>query len=92
MQNITIGRYKRDEHLHTAHIDIGDKTTSLTVDVADLFDGWIEGVRDDGSTWIMWLDAHGSPVSFWAEREESGAVVGEAVNLHRESYGTDQPS
>ncbi|GAA2436246.1 hypothetical protein [Mycolicibacterium llatzerense] len=92
MQNITIGRYKPSQHLIDTTVQLGPNAANMVVDIASLYDGWIEGVRDDGSTWIMWLDAHGSPQCFWAEREDSGAVVGEAVNLRRESDGTDQPS
>ncbi len=45
--------------------------------------GYIEGTRDDGTTWIMYLDESGSPALFWVEREESGAVVGDPVSLRR---------
>lgn len=43
--------------------------------------GWIEGVRDDGTEWIMWLDDHGSPVLLWQHRDEGGGIVGEPVVL-----------
>lgn len=82
MQNITIGRYKA----------CPEPLPEGVVAAADYCNGWIEGIRDDGSTWIMFFDAHGGPELYWAEREESGAVVGDPVNLRRESDGTDQPS
>ena len=45
------------------------------------YSGLVEGVRDDGSTWIMWLDRAGSPAQFWGRRDESGGVVGEPIPL-----------
>jgi len=71
MQNITIGRYKP----YPEPIPAG------STDVADLYDGWIEGIRDDGSTWILWLDAHGNPEVFWARREPDGGVIGDPIRL-----------
>lgn len=66
MQRIGIERYKRELH--------------------DSPDGWpysglIEGSRDDGSRWIMWLDERGSPALFYANRDEYGGVVGDPVAL-----------
>lgn len=43
--------------------------------------GLVEGERDDGSTWIMWLDEHGSPQLFFAQRDEGGGVLGDPVVL-----------
>lgn len=43
--------------------------------------GYIEGTRDDGSTWIMFMNENSSPACFYGEREESGAVVGEGIWL-----------
>ncbi len=85
MNNITIGRYKPSQHLHAATVQLGDNATNVVVDIASLYDGWIEGVRDDGTTWIMFPDAHGSPQVFWADRDESGGVDGEGVDLSRPS-------
>ena len=45
----------------------------------------IEGVRDDGTGWIMWLDNNGSPSVYFARRDETGAVISEGVDL--ESVG-----
>ncbi|MCX8559749.1 hypothetical protein OS122_02400 [Mycolicibacterium mucogenicum] len=84
MQNITIGRYGK--------IPADVPRQAGVTPVQDLFDGWIEGVRDDGTTWIMWLDAHGSPTAFYAERDEDGGVASEPVNLARKVDGTNQPS
>lgn len=42
---------------------------------------WIEGIREDGSTWIMWLDSAGSPVLLWGQRDEGGGVEGDAIIL-----------
>lgn len=77
MQNITIGRYKTSDDTHNlGHLG------SITIPVSSVFDGWIEGVRDDGSKWIMWLDALGNPLIYFGQRDaESGAVEGEPVVL-----------
>lgn len=79
MQNITIGRYAPEEGKITrVHYD-GDTEVRRSVDKA--YAGWIEGIRDDGSTWILWLDDKGGPVSYWGRREESGAVIGGPIDL-----------
>ncbi|RBO82083.1 hypothetical protein [Nocardia puris] len=43
--------------------------------------GWIEGTREDGSTWILWLDDNGNPCVYFPHREPDGAVTGEPVRL-----------
>ncbi|WP_131828895.1 hypothetical protein [Mycolicibacterium conceptionense] len=43
--------------------------------------GYVEGTRDDGSTWVMFLDESGSPAQFYGRREPDGAVVGDPVVL-----------
>lgn len=50
---------------------------SITMDYA----GWVEGIRNDGSTWIMWLDENGSPTQYFACRDADGGVEGEPVLL-----------
>ncbi|MFF8327860.1 hypothetical protein ACH49M_21375 [Rhodococcus qingshengii] len=55
---------------------------SVTREYAD----WIEGIRNDGSTWIMWLDENGSPTQSFAHRDVDGGIEGEAVALSRTSY------
>jgi len=45
------------------------------------YSGLVEGVRDDGSSWIMWLDENGSPALYWARRDEGGGVIGEPIDL-----------
>jgi hypothetical protein len=50
-------------------------------DSVDGYAGWVEGVRDDGSKWIMYIDENGSPTEFYGERDESGAIVGEPIDL-----------
>lgn len=54
--------------------------------------GFIEGTRDDGSTWIMWLDDAGSPAVFWGQREPDGAVIGEGVDLSVRPVGLEPTS
>ena len=75
MQRITIGRYKSDDN----NLDLGVGT--IAVPVSAIFDGWVEGIRDDGSSWIMWIDATGNPLVFYGGREDDGGVVGEPVVL-----------
>jgi len=72
MKRITIGRYQHQQ---------GELPDEGVTAVADVFAGWIEGVRDDGTTWIMWLDAAGSPEQFWGRRDEDGGIEGEPVDL-----------
>jgi hypothetical protein len=45
------------------------------------FAGWVEGTRNDGSTWILFVDQDGSPAEFFAQRDESGAILGDGVAL-----------
>ena len=85
MQRITIGRYKPTPggpfvDLPEPRVD-GEDTVVSTTDVSAYYDGWIEGIRDDGSTWIVWLDATGSPEVFWPRRDENGGVEGEPISL-----------
>lgn len=69
MQRVTVGRYSALPGFDVPdHCDISGS-------------GWIEGVRDDGSEWIMFTDTTGSPTVFWGERDESGAVVGVPISL-----------
>ncbi|MFE7744376.1 hypothetical protein [Nocardia sp. NPDC057455] len=49
--------------------------------ITGAWSGLIEGSRDDGSTWILYLDANGSPALYWAERDEDGGVIGNPVVL-----------
>lgn len=48
------------------------------------YSGLIEGMRDDGTTWIMWLDSEGDPLLYFAHRDESGAVIGDPILLSRD--------
>lgn len=76
MNRITIGRYNKA----IAELPfIGPLAKALRIE--EMVSGWIEGVRDDGTEWIMWLDAAGSPAFYWPTRDESGGVIGEPVLL-----------
>lgn len=75
MQNITIGRYSDREGI--VHRDEDGAIARIEKTHA----GWIEGIRDDGSTWIMWLDAEGGPCVYWGRREPDGGVIGEGIPL-----------
>ncbi|WP_050768121.1 hypothetical protein [Nocardia farcinica] len=84
MQNITIGRYKPSEGTITrVHHD--SDGVEISREVVNAYAGWIEGVRDDGSRWIMFLDADGNPSSYFGQREPDGAVIGEPVILDADS-------
>lgn len=50
--------------------------------------GLIEGVREDGTGWIMWLDDHGSPQVFYGARNEDGGVLGDPIILRRVVHET----
>lgn len=80
MQNITIGRYKDIEAVAT-RIHCDENGDEVSREQFKAHAGWIEGTRDDGTLWIMFMDAAGSPQMFWAQREEDGAVVGEPIEL-----------
>lgn len=80
MHNITIGRYKTGEATATrVHCD--EDGHELHREQYQAHTGWGEGVRDDGTTWIMYLDEHASPLIFWGRRDEDGAVAGPGVVL-----------
>jgi hypothetical protein len=70
MQRIGIERYQREIHDSPNGWD---------------YAGLIEGTRDDGSRWIMWLDKAGSPALFWPYRDDDGAVVGDPIVLTAEA-------
>ncbi|WP_159840191.1 hypothetical protein [Nocardia sp. CY41] len=80
MQNITIGRYKPGQCTAT-RIHHDDDGNEVSREEFDPHAGWIEGIRDDGTSWIMFMDANGSPQCFWPQREPDGAVVGDAIEL-----------
>lgn len=72
MQNITIGRYRFPET--AVHHEDGSVTPLE-------HSGWIEGTREDGSTWILFLDQNGSPDLFWGARDADGGVQGQPMRL-----------
>ncbi|WP_280319945.1 hypothetical protein [Nocardia wallacei] len=76
MQNITIGRYRPGDL-----VVVRDEGDGRVQEIADAYAGWIEGVRDDGSTWIMYLDAAGNPEIYWGRRDEDGGVIGDGILL-----------
>ncbi|MGI5216280.1 hypothetical protein [Nocardia sp. CA-290969] len=80
MQNITIGRYPGGALTATRihHDDAGHEVSRETFPAHA---GWIEGIRDDGTRWVMYMDAAGSPEMFWPGREPDGAVIGHGIDL-----------
>lgn len=73
MQRITIGRYR------DMPADIPRPADPALAPAQDLYAGWIEGVRDDGTEWVLFLDKVGSPAVFWPRRAEDGSVIGDPV-------------
>lgn len=43
--------------------------------------GWIEGTREDGTSWITFLDENGAPSLHYPNRDERGGVIGEPIVL-----------
>jgi hypothetical protein len=64
------GNHHQPEGTSMQNISIGrySEAESLTHG----YDGWIEGIRADGTTWIMWLDDNGSPRQFYGDRDPEG--------------------
>lgn len=80
MHNITIGRYKPNEAVATRiHCDVDG--TEVSRELVQAHTGWIEGVRDDGTTWVMFMDDRGNPLMFWPQREPDGTVRGNPIEL-----------
>jgi len=50
----------------------------------DGYSGLIEGETDDGSQWIMYIDAEGRPEVFWPKRDQLGGVEDGGINLRGE--------
>ena len=45
------------------------------------FTGYVEGLSNSGQSWIVYLDDDGLPALYWPRREESGAVIGQPIDL-----------
>lgn len=75
MQRITIGRYR------DIPADIPRPDDPALTPAQDLYAGWIEGTRNDGTDWVMFLDDNGSPAVLWQHRADDGGVEGEPVSL-----------
>lgn len=73
MQRITIGRY--------GHVPADIPRSDDHPMAQDLYAGWIEGTRDDGTDWVLFLDKDGNPSVYWPHRAEGGGVLGEPVQL-----------
>jgi hypothetical protein len=80
MQNITISRYKPGE-LTAIRVHCDADGNELSRGTFEPHAGYIEGTRDDGTRWIMFLGPDGSPQYFWPYQEEDGAVIGESIIL-----------
>lgn len=42
---------------------------------------WGGLIEPEDRSWIIFLDEHGKPEVYWAERDADGGVVGPAVSL-----------
>ena len=71
MQDIKVGRYSDVYGINPVE-EIDGRT------ITHEFSGWIE---DEDRTWIIFLDEHGKPAFYWAERDELGGTIGEPVRL-----------
>jgi len=83
MQRITIGRYG------IVPDDIPRPADPTKQPAQDMYAGWVEGVRNDGSEWVLFIDKDGSPQVYWPTRAEDGGVEGDPVALPR--YGNVDP-
>lgn len=72
MSNITIGRYRQPQD------DIFSLDITEFVPREKTFSGWIEPAD---RSWIIFMDGTGVPALYWAAREQSGAVIGEPIDL-----------
>jgi len=50
-------------------------------DITAGWSGWIEGTDTVGRSWITFLDATGLPALVWLDRDPTGAVIGDPINL-----------
>ena len=57
--------------------------------IAEQFAGLIEGEREDGSRWIIYLDENGSPCVYFPQRDPDGAVLGDPIPLPATVYHRD---
>lgn len=104
MQRVTISRFTKgsDFALNSTCELTDDDGTVTVVPIESQYSAVIEGDRDDGSRWIMFVDADGSPELFWSERDPDGfdadgnqiggGVIGKPINLQpdrTESVGVE---
>lgn len=77
MQRITIGRYG------TIPADVSRPADPALTPAQDMYAGWVEGVRNDGTEWVLYIDKDGSPEVYFATRDTGGGVESEPVVLPR---------
>jgi len=44
---------------------------------------WSGYVEDDARTWILYLDMQHRPAALWLQRDETGGVIGESIDLQQ---------
>lgn len=81
MQRVTIGRYNGPPLTPgvPALLATGDGE-HWPIPKND-YAGWIEGTRNDGTTWVMFVDGDGNPETYWPSRDDEGAVIGLPIRL-----------
>ena len=77
MNRISVERY-RPSDVCGVSVDDGPE---VVVPITSEYAGLVEGVRDDGTSWLMYLDADGSPLVFWSQRGPAGEVIGAPISL-----------
>lgn len=92
MNRVTISRFTPGSDMvkNSSCVLTDDDGTEHVEKIEDHYSAVIEGERNDGSRWIMFVDADGSPELFWSERDPDqivdgvqigGGVIGEPINL-----------
>lgn len=82
MQNISITRYRDNEAIAT-RIHHDDEGNEISREDFKAHAGRIEGTRDDGTRWVMHLDAEGNPQTYWDRLDANGVVGGNMIDLER---------
>lgn len=80
MKRITIGRYDTEQPPPCSPF-YDQEFAGTQMPTVPPYAGWIEGVTNDGKSWILYLDHDGKPEIFWPERDEDGGVVGRGIGL-----------
>ncbi|MDE1673841.1 hypothetical protein [Nocardia gipuzkoensis] len=80
MQNISIARFKPGE-VTTIRTECDADGKELSRTEFDPHGGYVEGSRDDGTRWVVFIAPDGTPQYFYPHRAEDGIVSGDVVFL-----------